>query len=281
MRSYLNPRAEVAAALAHLPVSPLPRLAGAVRALAALLDELEQQALAHGPVRKSTSPTPPRRRAGSTFDLCTATDACATSTSSFRRRECGSVHTSRASRSARGSPALRPADRPSTRSRAFFPKSCALTRLNKTASSSSVSLSPRSHRRSFLFAAVVSTRSQPVHLLRVKSFGCFFRCASNGARQSYVALTQSRQRKPSSRAMVGTPHSGQEIVGSVLRPACASNSARETCTAICLCCEAPRPYTRQDCPVLGAALRTALNGVKETRCRPNVGAQEPCPGNNS
>ena len=51
MRSYLDPRAEVAAALAHLAVSPLPRLARAVGALAALLDELEQEALAHGRVR--------------------------------------------------------------------------------------------------------------------------------------------------------------------------------------------------------------------------------------
>ena len=50
MRSYLNPRAEVAAALAHFSVSPLPCLARAVRALAALLDELEQEALAHGRV---------------------------------------------------------------------------------------------------------------------------------------------------------------------------------------------------------------------------------------
>ena len=50
MRSYLNPRAEVAAALAHFSVSPFPRLARAVRALAALLDELEQEALAHGRV---------------------------------------------------------------------------------------------------------------------------------------------------------------------------------------------------------------------------------------
>ena len=94
-----------------------------------------------------------------------------------------------------------------------------------------MSRSARSQRRSFLFAAVVSTRSQPVHLLRVKSFGCFFRCASSGARQSYVARTQSRQRKPSSRAMVGTPHSGQEIVGSVLRPPC-SNSALPAYTAM-------------------------------------------------
>ena len=60
VRSYLNPRAEVAAALAHFSVSPLPRLACAVGALATLLDELEQQALAHGPVRKSTNPTPSR-----------------------------------------------------------------------------------------------------------------------------------------------------------------------------------------------------------------------------
>ena len=51
MRSYLDPRAEVAAALAHLAVSPLPRFTGTVGALAALLDELEQQALAHGRVR--------------------------------------------------------------------------------------------------------------------------------------------------------------------------------------------------------------------------------------
>ena len=51
MRSYLNPRAEIAAALAHFSVSPFPRLARAVGALAALLNELEQQALAHGRVR--------------------------------------------------------------------------------------------------------------------------------------------------------------------------------------------------------------------------------------
>ena len=50
MRSYLDPRAEVAAALAHLAVSPLPRFTGTVGALAALLDELEQEALAHGRV---------------------------------------------------------------------------------------------------------------------------------------------------------------------------------------------------------------------------------------
>ena len=50
MRSYLNPRAEVAAALAHLAVSPLPRFTGTVGALAALLDELELEALAHGRV---------------------------------------------------------------------------------------------------------------------------------------------------------------------------------------------------------------------------------------
>ena len=35
----------------HVTAAPLPRLARAVRALAALLDELEQQALAHGRVR--------------------------------------------------------------------------------------------------------------------------------------------------------------------------------------------------------------------------------------
>ena len=50
MRSYLNPRAEIAAALAHFSVSPFPRLARAVGALAALLNELEQQALAHNGV---------------------------------------------------------------------------------------------------------------------------------------------------------------------------------------------------------------------------------------
>ena len=50
MRPYLDPRAEVAAALAHLAVSPLPRFTRAVGALAALLDELEQEALAHGRV---------------------------------------------------------------------------------------------------------------------------------------------------------------------------------------------------------------------------------------
>ena len=51
MRSYLDPRAEVAAALAHLAVSTFPRFTGTVGALAALLDELEQEALAHGRVR--------------------------------------------------------------------------------------------------------------------------------------------------------------------------------------------------------------------------------------
>ena len=51
MRSYLNPRAEISSTFAHFSVSPLPRLARAVRALAALLDELEQEALAHGRVR--------------------------------------------------------------------------------------------------------------------------------------------------------------------------------------------------------------------------------------
>ena len=60
VRPYLDPRAEVAAALAHLAVSPLPRLARAVGALAAFFHKLEQQALAHGPVRKSTNPTPSR-----------------------------------------------------------------------------------------------------------------------------------------------------------------------------------------------------------------------------
>ena len=40
VRPYLNPRAEVAAALAHLAVSPLPRLARAVGALATFFHKL-------------------------------------------------------------------------------------------------------------------------------------------------------------------------------------------------------------------------------------------------
>jgi hypothetical protein len=51
VRSYLNPRAEISSTFAHFSVSPLPRLTRTVCTLAALLDELEQQALAHGRVR--------------------------------------------------------------------------------------------------------------------------------------------------------------------------------------------------------------------------------------
>mmetsp|Transcript_12538 Transcript_12538/g.37812 ORF Transcript_12538/g.37812 Transcript_12538/m.37812 type:complete len:289 (+) Transcript_12538:1364-2230(+) len=135
-------------------------------------------------------------------------DRCATTTSKQTRRECGSVHTNRAS-STSSEPCRNARDRPSTADTALLPSRACRTRRNNNASSTSDSC-PAASQRLAAGGFVANTRSHSGHRANESTFGYRSTCASSKVRQSpCVAWTHdAHSTDPSGRARVAVPHSG-------------------------------------------------------------------------